>query len=202
MPDFVDALCAQRILPVLRLPDTESALAAARTALGAGLGIVELTATTRGWAAAVAALREEVPTAIVGLGTVTTRHLATSAVEAGAGFLVSPWPAPEVREVAASSGLPFLEGAFTPAEVADVSRQGPVKVFPAHLGGPQYLRSLRQVLPEAVLVPTGGIALADAAAWLDAGASAVGIGRDLVEGDDLHDRLGAALGRSHRQGRS
>jgi len=199
---FAEALTAQRILPVLRLADTETALAAARTVLGAGLGIIELTATTRGWEDAVAALRDEAPTATVGLGTVTTRRIASSAVEAGVDFLVSPWPAPEVREVAAASGLPFLEGACTPAEVAEVSRRGPVKVFPAHLGGPQYLRSLRQVLPEAVLVPTGGIALSDAAAWLDAGASAVGVGRDLVEDDDLLDRLRTALARTDREGRS
>lgn len=184
--DLLQQLARQRVLPVLRTATADEAVVAALTAVDAGLAVVELTATTPGWAGALARVRRERPDAVVGVGTITSAALAREAVDGGAAFLVSPWPVPGARV----SGGPFLEGAFTPAEVADGASRGPVKVFPAHVGGPEYLRSLRAVLPAAVLVPTGGIALDDVPAWLAAGAHAVGIGSDLFRGD-LVARLAA-----------
>jgi 2-dehydro-3-deoxyphosphogluconate aldolase/(4S)-4-hydroxy-2-oxoglutarate aldolase len=141
------------------------------------------------------ARREAPDNAVLGLGTVTNDTIARQAVQAGAQFLVSPWPAPDVREVARSSGLPFLEGAFTPGEVAAAAGRGPVKVFPAHVGGPAYLVSLLQLMPGADLVPTGGIALDAVPDWLRAGACAVGVGSDLLRpgaADRLAELLAAA----------
>lgn len=174
-------LLEQRVLPVLRLPTAGDAAAAAGSMFAAGLRVVELTATTAGWEQAVADTQRGAPLgAVLGLGTVTDPEVARRAVQSGVQFLVSPWPAPKVREVARAAGVAFLEGAFSPGEVAAAAARGPVKVFPAHVGGPSYVASLRQLLPGAVLVPTGGIALREVAAWLDAGAAAVGIGSDLL----------------------
>jgi 2-dehydro-3-deoxyphosphogluconate aldolase/(4S)-4-hydroxy-2-oxoglutarate aldolase len=191
MTDMLEQLREQKVLPVLRLPDAARAVAAAEAALGAGLVVIELTATTPHWDSALAALagRDE---AVVGLGTVVTGDVARRALDSGARFLVSPWSAPEVRDVAREAGVPFVEGAFTPGEVADVAGRGPVKLFPAHVGGPQLVRSLRQVLPDAVIVPTGGISLDEVPAWLDAGAHAVGLGSDLLAPGAL-DRLADLL---------
>ncbi|MGE7387217.1 bifunctional 4-hydroxy-2-oxoglutarate aldolase/2-dehydro-3-deoxy-phosphogluconate aldolase [Streptomyces sp. NPDC004126] len=177
-------LAAQRLLPVLRSADADRAVAAAGQLLGAGCRAVELTTSTPGWAGAVAraaGLRDaRGRTAVVGVGTVTTAAQAGAALEAGAAFLVSPYPAPEVREAAARRGTPFLEGGFTPGEIAAAVRgAGAAKVFPAHVGGPDFIRSLRAVLPEAVLVPTGGIRPGQVREWLDAGATAVGVGSGL-----------------------
>jgi 2-dehydro-3-deoxyphosphogluconate aldolase/(4S)-4-hydroxy-2-oxoglutarate aldolase len=184
MTDLLQRLADQRVLPVLRTATVSEAVTAAVTAIDAGLSVVELTATTPGWAEALAGVRRDRPDAVVGVGTVTSAALAGEALAGGAAFLVSPWPAAAVRDPAREAGVPFVEGAFTPAEVAAGAARGPVKVFPAHVGGPTYLRSLRQVLPDAVLVPTGGIKLADVPAWLAAGAHAVGVGSDLFAGDD------------------
>ncbi|RKN39496.1 bifunctional 4-hydroxy-2-oxoglutarate aldolase/2-dehydro-3-deoxy-phosphogluconate aldolase [Streptomyces hoynatensis] len=176
------ALAAQRLLPVLRSPEAGAALARTRQLLGAGCRVVELTTSTPGWRDALAGARAELGAeagAFLGLGTVTTAGQARDAVAAGAAFLVSPFPAPEVREVARGAGVLFVEGGFTPAEVADAASRGPAKVFPAHVGGPQYLRSLRAVLPSAVLIPTGGIPVEGADAYLAAGALAVGVGSGL-----------------------
>lgn len=183
MSTFLTALAGQRLLPVLRTDDPDAAVTSAQAAIEAGLLLVELTATTPDWARALAQLRQRHPEALIGLGTVTSASLARAAVAAGASFLVSPWPVPEVRTVTDEAGLPFLEGAFTPAEVASAGARGPVKLFPAHVGGPAYVRSLRQVLPGAVLVPTGGIRLSEVETWLESGATAVGVGRDLFSGD-------------------
>jgi len=173
----------QRVLPVLRLASAGQAVAAARTVLAAGLSVLELTATTSDWAAALQAVRAEPAATAVGLGTVTDAETARAAVSAGAAFLVSPWAAPAVREVADAAGVPLLEGALTPTEVAAAAARGPVKIFPASSVGPDHLRALRPVLPGAVLVPTGGIRLEEVPTWLAAGAYAVGVGTDLLAGD-------------------
>jgi 2-dehydro-3-deoxyphosphogluconate aldolase/(4S)-4-hydroxy-2-oxoglutarate aldolase len=177
---ITEQLARQRVLPVLRLPSGAAAIEAAFAMFDVGLELVELTATTPGWESA---LRETVranPKAGVGLGTVTDAEIADRAIQAGARFLVSPWPVPVARAIANAAGVLFIEGAFTPAEVAAGVKKGPTKVFPAHVGGPAYLRSLLAVLPGAVLIPTGGIALTDVGEWLQAGATAVGIGSDLL----------------------
>jgi 2-dehydro-3-deoxyphosphogluconate aldolase/(4S)-4-hydroxy-2-oxoglutarate aldolase len=192
--DVLTTLRAQQVVPVLRLPDAETAIAATESVLAAGLSLLELTATTPQWDTALSRVIAEHDGAIVGLGTVVSADIARRAVDCGARFLVSPWPVPEVREVADRAGVPFLEGAFTPGEVADVASRGPVKLFPAHVGGPQLLRSLKALLPDAVIVPTGGIALSDVPAWLDAGSFAVGVGGDLLAPGGF-DRLAALLGR-------
>jgi 2-dehydro-3-deoxyphosphogluconate aldolase/(4S)-4-hydroxy-2-oxoglutarate aldolase len=189
--DVIAEIGRQQVLPVLRLPSAEQAVEAARTVLGAGLPVVELTATTPDWASAVRAVAAELPPGgAVGLGTVTDAATAHAAVEAGATFLVSPWAAPAVRGVATAAGVPFLEGALSPTEVAAAAARGPVKIFPASSVGRGHVSALRQVLPRAVLVPTGGITLEDVPDWLAAGAYAVGVGTDLLRGD-LAARLAA-----------
>jgi 2-dehydro-3-deoxyphosphogluconate aldolase / (4S)-4-hydroxy-2-oxoglutarate aldolase len=116
---------------------------------------------------------------IVGVGTLRTREDAERAVAAGARFLVTPCPAPDVRAVADAANVPLLEGGFTPGEVLAAADRGIAKLFPAHVGGTALLRSILALSPGARIVPTGGIGLADVPAWLDAGAYAVGIGSEL-----------------------
>ncbi len=182
--DIEQAIGEARLLPVLRTPDAEGASRAASRLIAAGLGVIELTATTPGWADALAGLRRDHRSVVLGAGTVTSAADARRAVAAGADFLVSPYPAEEVRAFAAETGTVFLEGGFTPAEVAAASGRGIAKLFPAHAGGPAYLRSILAVLPGARIVPTGGIALSQVREYLDAGAYAVGVGSDLVRMPD------------------
>jgi 2-dehydro-3-deoxyphosphogluconate aldolase/(4S)-4-hydroxy-2-oxoglutarate aldolase len=182
--EIEQAIGKARLLPVLRTSDAASAVRAAETLLDAGLGVVELTATTPGWAGAIADLRGRRAGAVIGAGTVTTAEDARRAVESGADFLVSPYPAEPVRAFAEETGTVFLEGGYTPGEVAAASARGIAKLFPAHAGGPAYLKSILAVLPGARIVPTGGIALSEVGDYLDAGAYAVGVGSDLVRAPD------------------
>ncbi len=188
MRDVIEAIGAARLLPVVRVADQAAALDVADRLCAAGLPVIELTATTSGWAGAVATLRRSADV-VVGAGTITTAADAHAAVDAGALFLVSPYPAPAVRQVAAEAGLPFVEGGFTPAEVADAAGRGVAKLFPAHVGGPALLKSLLAVLPGARIVPTGGIRLAEVPEWLAAGAYAVGVGSDLTAEGDIGQRV-------------
>jgi 2-dehydro-3-deoxyphosphogluconate aldolase/(4S)-4-hydroxy-2-oxoglutarate aldolase len=176
-PDFRTTLAAQRVLPVLREPDPASATARVEVLLAAGCRVVELTTSTRDWPTALANCVR--PDALIGVGTVTTAAQARTAIDGGAAFLVSPYPSPEVRAVAAAAGVLFVEGGFTPGEIAAAASRGPAKVFPAHVGGPTFIRSLRAVLPDALLIPTGGISGSQVDEYLAAGAFAVGVGSGL-----------------------
>lgn len=187
------AIHGARLLPVVRAGVALDAAEATEALIEAGMGVVELTTTTPGWDGVLEGVREDHPGIVVGVGTVTDARAAERAVEAGARFLVSPYPRPEVRRVAEDRGVLFVEGGFTPAEVADAASRGPAKVFPAHVGGPAYLRSLQAILPGARLIPTGGIPLAEVPAYLAAGAFAVGVGSDLTEGPDLAGRVAVVL---------
>jgi 2-dehydro-3-deoxyphosphogluconate aldolase/(4S)-4-hydroxy-2-oxoglutarate aldolase len=85
--------------------------------------------------------------------------------------------------------MPFAEGGLTPRELAGAASRGVAKLFPAHLGGLPYLRSVLTVLPGARIIPTGGIAVEEVPRWLAAGAFAVGVGRDLDAAEDLEGKL-------------
>ncbi len=188
----VEAVGRSRILPVVRTQTADHAHRLVTTLVTAGIGVVEVTATIPGWSEVLEAATAEYPLCVVGAGTITTAVAAEQALERGARFLVSPYPAPEVRSVAARARTLFIEGGFTPSEVAAAASQGVAKLFPAHVAGPAYLRSLLAVVPGARVVPTGGIPLDDVPRWLAAGAFAVGVGNDLFSGD-LPERL-ASLG--------
>ncbi len=179
-----DRLRRAKVLPVLRAGSAAEAIAQVQRCAGAGLDVIELTTTIAGWPAVLAEARGSFPGRLFGVGTVLTATDAATALAGGADFLVSPCPAPAVRRLAAGR-LPFIEGGMTVGEVLAASRRGIAKLFPAHVGGPQFLRSVLTLSPGAPIIPTGGIALADAADWLAAGALAVGVGRDLLAEPDL-----------------
>jgi len=197
--DTESAIGRAVVVPVVREDAAERALEVAGWLVEQGLGVIELTATTPGWDGALAELCAQAPDVVVGAGTLRTREDAQRAVGSGAAFLVSPCPAPAVREVADAAGVPLLEGGLTPGEVLAASDRGIAKLFPAHVGGIGLLRSILALSPGARIVPTGGIALADVPAWLQAGAYAVGIGSELRPDPDvaaaLRDTLAVAQAR-------
>ncbi len=175
MSALVDALTRDRVLPVIRTATAGEAHAHATRLAEAGLGAIELTTSIPEWERLVAELR--VPGGpLVGVGTVRSRAHAEAAVAAGADFLVSPHPVPEARGL----GVEFVEGGFSPGEVLDAASRGPAKLFPAHVGGIAYLRDLLALEPGALIVPTGGLAVAQAGEWVAAGALAIGVGGDLL----------------------
>jgi 2-dehydro-3-deoxyphosphogluconate aldolase / (4S)-4-hydroxy-2-oxoglutarate aldolase len=179
----LDRIRAARIVPVVRAPDAAVAEELVERIVAGGLDVIELTTTIPRWEELAARLRAAHPGACLGVGTVTSGELAAAAVAAGAEFTVSPFPVPDARPVFERAGIPFLEGGFSPAEVVGAAGRGVAKLFPAHVGGVRYLRTLLAIAPDARIVPTGGIALEDAREWLDAGAFAVGVGGDLARGD-------------------
>jgi 2-dehydro-3-deoxyphosphogluconate aldolase/(4S)-4-hydroxy-2-oxoglutarate aldolase len=123
---------------------------------------------------------------VVGAGTVLTTEAAGRAVEAGARFLVMPHTDPALIAWAAERGIPAFPGALSPTEVLGALRAGAaaVKLFPASVAGPNAVRELRGPFPDIPLIPTGGVTAESAAAFVRAGAIAVGIGSWLTGGAD------------------
>ncbi len=151
-------------------------------ALGAGgVPLVEITIDTPGALEAIARAASDGLT--VGAGTVTTPDEVRAAVDAGAGFLVSPAFVPEMVASALAAGVEPIPGVLSPSELLAARRAGAeaVKVFPAGpAGGPALVRALRGPFPDVPLLPTGGIGPQDVKAFLDAGATCVGLGATLV----------------------
>jgi 2-dehydro-3-deoxyphosphogluconate aldolase/(4S)-4-hydroxy-2-oxoglutarate aldolase len=184
-----------RLIPVIRVRDGRTALELVDRLLAADLDVIEVTTTIDGWDTIIQTIRDSDPEVCVGAGTVTTPSFAARAVEVGAQFCVSPCLVPDVRTTLAASDIPLMEGGLTPTEVLGAAAHGVAKLFPAHVGGVAYLRSLLAVAPHARIMPTGGIPLASAADWLAAGAFAVGIGGDLTAPGDIAVRVAEALDR-------
>ena len=123
---------------------------------------------------------------IIGAGTVLDADSARACVDAGARFIVSPSLDIPTIEACRRLGVPVFPGALTPTEIVTAWKAGAdaVKVFPASaVGGAAYLKSLKAPLPHIELIPTGGVSLENAAAFIAAGAFALGVGADLVKGD-------------------
>uniref|UniRef100_UPI002231C717 bifunctional 4-hydroxy-2-oxoglutarate aldolase/2-dehydro-3-deoxy-phosphogluconate aldolase n=1 Tax=Caldinitratiruptor microaerophilus TaxID=671077 RepID=UPI002231C717 len=175
----------ERVVAIVRAGSAEAALRAARAILEGGIRVLEVALTTPGGLEAIRALAGETDGALVGAGTVLDAETAVAAVRAGARFLVSPGLFPEVVRAGHRHGVPVLPGAATPTEIAAALEAGAdlVKVFPASALGPGFVRAVREALPQAPLVPTGGVGADNAAEWLRAGAAALGVGGALTRGD-------------------
>ena len=118
----------------------------------------------------------------VGAGTVLSEEAAQRAVDAGATFLVMPHTDQELVAWAAARGLPSFPGAFSPTEILTAWRAGAaaVKLFPASVAGPAFVREFRGPFPDLPLIPTGGVTALSAPDFIRAGAIAVGLGSWLI----------------------
>ncbi len=196
----MSALRACGIVAIIRTEDPGDLVAVARALARGGVRFIEITLTVPGAigiirSAAVELARDEV---WIGAGTVLDVAAAAAAIDAGAGFIVSPGFDAETVRLCNLRGVPVMPGALTPTEVIAAWKGGAdaVKLFPIDaVGGPAYIRALRGPLPQIELLPTGGIDAASAGAHLAAGACAVGVGGSLV-GRDLiaakaYDRITA-----------
>lgn len=196
MTTLDEALAALPVIAVIRAAGSRHLNAVLETLAGTGVRAMEITMTTPGAAEAIRwAAGGGLRGVAVGAGTVLDAVSARRAVDAGAGYLITPAVLPEVIEEGRRLGVPVLPGALTPTEIVQAWRQGAamVKVFPAGAaGGPRYVRDVRAPLPQIPLVPTGGIGIEDVPGYLQAGARAVGMGSPLL-GDACADGDTASL---------
>jgi 2-dehydro-3-deoxyphosphogluconate aldolase/(4S)-4-hydroxy-2-oxoglutarate aldolase len=172
------------LVPVLRAESVEKALALAEAVAAGGVTVLEVTMTVPGAVEVIERLVRDRPEILVGAGTVLDAETARTCILAGAQFVVSP--ALNVKTIAMCHrySVAVLPGALTPTEIVTAWEAGAdvVKVFPAGaMGGAKYLVSLKGPLPQIKMIPTGGVTLATAMEFLEAGAFALGVGSDLVD---------------------
>ncbi|GAA4520007.1 MULTISPECIES: bifunctional 4-hydroxy-2-oxoglutarate aldolase/2-dehydro-3-deoxy-phosphogluconate aldolase [Nonomuraea] len=180
--DFTATLAATRLLAIIRGSGGAAAVAAGTALLDEGVRVLEVALTTPGALDAIAAIRAAAPAGtLVGAGTVLTEADVADVAAAGAQFVVTPAVVDSIG-AAARRGLPVAAGALTPTEAYTATRMGAaaVKLFPASLGGPAYLKALRDPFPHLPFVAVGGVGLAELPGFLAAGAIAAGVGGPLV----------------------
>jgi 2-dehydro-3-deoxyphosphogluconate aldolase/(4S)-4-hydroxy-2-oxoglutarate aldolase len=186
------------LVPVVRIERAEDAPDLARTLASAGLPCIEITFRTEAAAEAIRTIRAEAPDVLVGAGTVVSITQLELALEAGAGFIVSPGLQPDVVRRCLAGGTPVLPGVFTPTEVIAAVDLGVsvLKLFPASsAGGPAYLRALAGPFPTVRFVPTGGIELDDLEAYLRVPSVLAVGGSWMVRPELIAGRDWAAIGR-------
>lgn len=169
-----------RLLAIVRFRDPGDVLGALETLAGGGIELLEVTIDTPGALEAVERATRAGRT--VGVGTVVTSDQVRRCADAGAPFVVSPGLVREVVDAAHMLGMEAVPGVLTPTELlhAEAAGADAVKLFPAYLGGPAYIRALRGPFPNTAILPTGGIRIDEVASYLEAGATCVGLGSQLV----------------------
>lgn len=190
MGNVLDTMKENYIFAVIRGKTAEDGFEIAKASVAGGIKNLELTFSTPDAAKVIADLVEEYKnddTVVVGAGTVMTVELAKEAHEAGAEFLVSPHFSKEIAEYANEVGTYYMPGTGTVTEVWDAMNSGCeiIKVFPGGILGSGFIKDVHGPIPEAQLMPSGGVSLDNIAEWKANGAVAVGVGsalsRDVAE---------------------
>jgi 2-dehydro-3-deoxyphosphogluconate aldolase / (4S)-4-hydroxy-2-oxoglutarate aldolase len=171
------------IVPAVRASNKEDALFAAEAVSRGGIPIVELTMTVPKATELIAHLIKKHPHMVVGAGTVLDLETAHACLAAGAKFITSPGLDLEIVAFAVKAGVIVMPGVLTPSEIIAAVKAGAdfVKIFPCSLvGGVDYLHALKAPFPKVKFIAAGGVNQQTAGKYLAAGATAVGIGTDLI----------------------
>jgi 2-dehydro-3-deoxyphosphogluconate aldolase/(4S)-4-hydroxy-2-oxoglutarate aldolase len=173
------------LVPVVRASSADEAMQAIEAIMAGGVNVLEITMTVPG---AVGVIEKVVKATgndvLVGAGTVLDETKALECIQAGAQFIVSPALNIKTIELCRAREVPVMPGALSPTEVLTAWNAGAdfVKVFPAgSVGGASYIKNLKAPLPFIKFIPTGGVSLTTAGDFIKAGASALGVGTDLVD---------------------
>jgi 2-dehydro-3-deoxyphosphogluconate aldolase/(4S)-4-hydroxy-2-oxoglutarate aldolase len=179
------------IIPAIRAHSGPDAHFAAETVTRSGIPIVEITMTIPGAVELMAHLVRSDPKIVVGAGTVLDTDTARVCMDAGVSFITAPSLNPEIIEFAAKNKIVVLPGALTPTEVVTAWRAGAdfVKVFPCGpVGGDKYIKALHAALPQIPLIAAGGVNQQTAAQFILSGATAVGVGSELIPTEAVQRR--------------
>lgn len=172
------------LVAIIRAPSGEQLVQVAEALLAGGIDVLEVTFTVPGILDILKEIRAALgDRVLLGAGTVLDPETARAAILAGAEFIVTPTVNLDVIRMCHRYDKLVMAGAFTPTEILTAWDAGAdiVKLFPADIGGPSYLKTIHGPLPQVRLLPTGGVNLNTLKDFVDAGACAVGLGSALVE---------------------
>ncbi|MGH7740479.1 MAG: bifunctional 4-hydroxy-2-oxoglutarate aldolase/2-dehydro-3-deoxy-phosphogluconate aldolase [Candidatus Eiseniibacteriota bacterium] len=183
VPAALKCLHRQRLIAVIRATAPEAALGAALAVARGGIELLEVTFTVPDAVRVMKALKSQIG-AYLGAGTVLTKEQARAACDAGATFLVAPNLSIEVAKVARAAGVMYCPGAYTTGEILAARDAGAhvIKVYPVGVaGGPDYIRVIRDPLPDVPMLAAGGTHLDNLVPFLEAGCVGVGLGAALAD---------------------
>jgi 2-dehydro-3-deoxyphosphogluconate aldolase/(4S)-4-hydroxy-2-oxoglutarate aldolase len=179
------------IVAVVRSPDSQQLVEVARALADGGVSVVEITMTVPNALEVLRQVRQALgERLLLGAGTVLDAETARAVLLAGAEYIVAPTVNLDVIRLCQRYDKLVMPGAFSPTEILTAWEAGAdiVKVFPADVVGPAFFKALRGPLPQVRLMPTGGVDLNTAAAFLKAGACCLGVGGQLVEPKAIAER--------------
>jgi len=183
--DILNRMTAEGLIPVIRVSSAREAMEVADAIKAGGVSFIEITMSVPGAIDVIKELSQKYKDDIIlGAGTILDTETGRAALLAGAQFIVTPTLNLDLIQLAHRYSVPIVPGAMTPTEILTAWNAGAdmVKVFPAaQLGGPEYIKALRGPLPHILYVPTGGVNLQNAGAFIKAGAAALGAGGELVD---------------------
>ncbi len=190
--EVLNRMISEGLIPVIRVTSAQEAIDVADAIKAGGVTFLEITMSVQGAIDVIKDLTKKYGDEIVmGAGTVLDPETGRAALLAGAQFIVSPTLNLDLIHLARRYSAVVIPGAMTPTEILTAWNAGAdmVKVFPAaQLGGPEYIKALRGPLPQILLVPTGGVNLQNAGAFIKAGCAALGAGGELVDKKALKER--------------
>lgn len=173
------------VVAVVRAENTEKAKKIALACMEGGINSIEITFTVPGAQKVIEDLTEEFgDKLLVGAGTVLDSETARIAILAGAKFIVSPAFNLETAKLCNRYQIPYMPGCTTVTEMITAMEAGAdvIKVFPGSAFGPSFIKAVKGPLPQAVLMPTGGVSLDNVGEWIKNGCIAVGVGGNLTKG--------------------
>jgi 2-dehydro-3-deoxyphosphogluconate aldolase/(4S)-4-hydroxy-2-oxoglutarate aldolase len=190
--EVFNRMISEALIPVIRVSSAKEAIDVADALKEGGVSFLEITMTVQGAIDVIKELAQKYKDEIVmGAGTILDSETGRAALLAGAQFIVSPTLNLDLIQLSHRYSAVVIPGAMTPTEILTAWNAGAdmVKVFPAaQLGGPEYLKAIRGPLPQILLVPTGGVNLQNAGAFIKAGATALGVGGELVDKKAIKDK--------------
>lgn len=188
-------LSSSGIIAIIRAESSKQLKEVAIALKDGGAKFIELTMTTPNALKVIAEVSASLKDVIIGVGSVLDSETARAAILAGAEFVVCPILNKEVITLCNRYSKIVIPGAFTPTEILSAWESGAdlVKVFPSSLGGSSYIKTIKAPLPQISLVPVGGVDIENVADFIKAGATAVGVGGNLVKKEFLKEKNFKAL---------
>jgi 2-dehydro-3-deoxyphosphogluconate aldolase/(4S)-4-hydroxy-2-oxoglutarate aldolase len=187
----LDRLLTAGVVAIIRADSSEQLIDASRALIAGGIFGIEITMTTPNALQVLADVRREFGDGVLpGMGSVLDAKTARLALDTGAEYIVTPVLKPDVIACCNSAQKPIFAGAYTPTEAQTAYELGAdiIEIFPADGLGPKYIQAMRGPLPHLRIVPTGGVDLATAGAFIKAGCVAVAAGSTLVSKEILQKR--------------
>ena len=191
---IIEAIVRQGVLPLYFHPEEATCTGVMESLYASGVRVLEFTNRGRqalkNFKAMKKTAQKEFPDLLLGMGTVNDSKTAAECVRLGVDFLVSPGFLPRLARFAKKENILWIPGCFSPTELADAQAAGLklVKIFPAQVLGPAFVRSVREVFPDLLFMPTGGIETTNLEVWFRSGVSAVGMGGSLISREILEKK--------------